>query len=29
MQSPGIYLTDLPRSQKRLKYITLTKNNFN
>ena len=29
MQSPGIYLTDIPRSKKRLKYITSTKNKHN
>ena len=29
MQSPGIYLTDIPRSKKILKYITSTKNKFN
>ena len=29
MQSPGIYLTDITWSKKRLKYITSTKNKFN
>ena len=29
IQSPGIYLTHIPRSKNTLKYITSTKNKFN
>ena len=29
MHSPGIYLTDIPKTKKRLKYITSPKNKFN